>query len=470
MFSFFTLDYMFYVFIFVVLTAYFTLFIIKHKVEDHIELFILVIIGMILLFLYLVVRGIRNADNIGLPLTPQITFVPRNYSSLDMLPVNRYPFLGSHDSGTFVQKNTNIYSPLKILIGLKNEWLYTQTMDFFQQYQHGVRFLDCRFQYFSSDTAITFRHGDGTALGEDVGGIFFPITDSHYESMDRFLARAVADKEIVILKIKKEKSQESDRPLYNNENMSLWNTNYFVNNVSNLTVATTSIMANLASYLSNTHGNNNYLSNTAFISSQDELNNTVSFFKANGKYILVVMDTFVNNNYVSNVVCQNEPINALDFSNQCNTNSCINPNDSSWTTGTLTSTGLFSYMYNVGNIFNRIQNTSSSLNMTQAMFQSYAGLPNLWMGLPLPFQDCIGGDITKLDTYAHVTYQIYKYLTAHPTYLSNITIMDNIGQEMSPFAINGIQLSWSQMVGFQLKENYMNAITDRNPFLTQYGL
>ena len=51
MYSFVTLDYMLYVFIFVVLTAYFTLFIIKHKVEDHIPLFILVIIVMVILFI-----------------------------------------------------------------------------------------------------------------------------------------------------------------------------------------------------------------------------------------------------------------------------------------------------------------------------------------------------------------------------------------------------------------------------------
>jgi hypothetical protein len=229
-------------------------------------------------------------------------------------------------------------------------------------------------------------------------------------------------------------------------------------------------MANLALYLSKTQNNNNYLSNTAFISNQTELNNSIASYKASGKYILVVMDTFVTSNYVSNVVCQNEPINALDFSNQCNTNTCINPNHSSWTTGTATSTGLFSYMTNVGNNFNRVQNTSSSLHMTQAMFQSYAGLSNLWMGLPLPFQDCTDGDITKLDIYAHVTYQIYKYLTANPTYLSNITIMDNIGQEMSPIVINGIHLSWTEVVGYQLKENYMNAVLERNPFLTQYGL
>lgn len=48
--------------------------------------------------------------------------------------------------------------------------------------------------------------------------------------------------------------------------------------------------------------------------------------------------------------------------------------------------------------------------------------------------------------------------------------MDNIGQEMSPIVINGIPLSWTKMVAYQLKENYLNAIIARNPFLTQYGL
>ena len=308
-----------------------------------------------------------------------------------------------------------------------------------------------------------FRHGDGTALGEDIGGIFYPITHPRYESMDRFVSQAVTDQDIVILKITKEKSVASDHPLYNNENMLLWTGNYFVTNPN---AGKTSIMANLAYYLSNTQNNKNYLENTAFIASEAELNNSVASFKSRGKYILIVMDNFISTNWVPNVVCQDAPINSLDFSNQCNTNTCINPDNSAWTTGTTNSTGLFSYMSNVGNNFN----TSSKLNITQAMFQSYAGLSNLWLGLPLPFQDCTGGDIIKLESYAHVTYQIYKYLSANPTYLSNITIMDNIGIEMSPIVINGVPLSWSKMVSYQLKENYMNSIAARNPFLTHYGL
>jgi hypothetical protein len=426
---------------------------------------------MLILFLYLTTRALRNVENIGrpIPLSPVSTFVPRDYSILDKLPVNRYPFLGSHDSSTFVQMNTNITSPLKILIGLKNEWLYTQSKDFFEQYQHGIRVLDCRFQYFTSDSAITFRHGDGVALGEDIGGIFFPITHKKYESMDKFLSQAVTDKEIVILKITKEKSIKEvlDHPLYNNENMSLWTGTYFVTNPN---AGKTSIMANMAYYLSNTHTNKNYLSNTAFITNETDLNRTVASFKSEGKYILIIMDTFISTNWVANVVCQDAPINSLLFSSQCNTNTCINPNNSSWTTGTSKSTGLFNYMSSVGTAFNTTANVSTKLNMTQAMFQSYSGLSNLWLGLPLPFQDCTGGDIIKLETFAHVTYRIYKYLTTNPTYLSNITIMDNVGIEMSTISVGGVAMSWTKMVAYQLKENYMNSLDARNPFLLQYGL
>jgi hypothetical protein len=249
--------------------------------------------------------------------------------------------------------------------------------------------------------------------------------------------------------------------------MSLWTGNYFVTHPNE---GKSSIMANMALYLSKTQNNKNYLANTAFISSQSQLNSTVASFKSSGKYILIVMDQFVESNWISNVVCQNAPINALDFANQCNINTCINQNNSSWTTGTSNSTGLFSYMTNVGTSFNTVSNVSTKLNMTQAFFQSYAGLGNLWQGLPLPFQDCAGGDITKLESLAHVSYNIYKYLTANPTYLSNITIMDNIGMDMSTIVINGVTISWSKMVYYQLKENYLNSVAARNPFLTRYGL
>ena len=466
MFNFLTLNYIIILCLFIIILSYFILFIVKHKVYDHRVLFVFVIIIAFFLLIYLIFSAIRNSEKIGIPISPIFTFIPQNYTILDNLPVNRYPLLGSHDSATFVKYNTNNSATLKILIGLKNQWLYTQSLDFYEQYKNGVRLLDFRFQYSKTDKAVTFRHGDGVVFGQDIGGIFFPITDPHYKSLDTFLEQAISDQDIVILKITKEKNIPNDNPLYNNENMSLWTGDYFMTDPDK---GKTSIMANVAYYLSNTHSHKNYLSSTVFISNESELNNSVSSFKSKGKYIFVIMDTFIQSNWDPNVVCQNKPINSLHFSYECNTNTCINPDDSSWTSGKTNSSGLFNYMNTIGTAYNTILNTSSKLNITQAMFQSYSGLSGLWLGLPLPFQDCTNGDITMLESYAHVTYRIYKYLTSNPTYLANITIMDNVGVEISPFSIDGIvQLSWSKMVSYQLKENYMNSIALRNPFLTQY--
>ena len=92
------------------------------------------------------------------------------------------------------------------------------------------------------------------------------------------------------------------------------------------------------------------------------------------------------------------------------------------------------------------------------------------MGLPLPFQDCLSGQITNLDSHAHVTYRVSDYLRDNPRYLANAVIMDNIGVEMSPIYVNGTAISWSKMISYQLKENYLNAMAAREPFVTQYGL
>jgi hypothetical protein len=429
-------------------------------------LFVLTCIISFFLLLWLVSTALRNENNIGLPLVPKFSFVPRSYIALDKLPLNRYPFYGAHDAGTFVQINRN-NNAVEVLSGLNTDWLYTQSLNFAQMYSHGVRFLDCRFQYFESDPAITFRHGSGEAFGTDIGGIFYPINDTHYASLDTFLSNAVRDDDIVMFKVAKEKGANGDRPLYNNENTSLWTGNYFTTNPS---AATTSIIANLAFYLSNSHSGTNYLSRTLFVTTLSDLAQTVGTCKLNQKNIIIVRSYFINDNWDPNVLCQNKPFTSLDFSESCNTNTCINQDDSSWTTGSGTSHGLFSHIAQIGTSYATTSNTSQQMNITQMMFQSYAGQPGLWMGLPLHFQDCLSGQITNLDSYAHVTYRVSDYLRDNPRYLANAVIMDNIGVEMSPIYVNGTAISWSKMISYQLKENYLNAIEARDPFVIQYGL
>lgn len=452
--------------LFLLTVFYLVLFITKHKVYQHLTLFIFTCIVSFFLLAWLLLTALRNENNIGRPLFPKFNFVPKSYTTLDKLPLNRYPFYGAHDAGTFVKINRN-RNAIQVLSGIDTEWLYTQSLDFAQMYYHGVRFLDCRFQYFANDPAITFRHGSGEVFGTDIGGIFYPINDPNYASLDTFLSNAITDNDIVMFKVTKEKGQNGDRPLYNNENTALWTGNYFK---TNPTAGTTSIMANLAYYLSSSHSGMNYLSRTLFINNVSELSKTVGACKQEQKNIIVVRGDFINDNWDANVLCQTKPFTSLDFSESCNNNTCINQDDPSWTTGSGTSVGLFSHMAQIGTAYASLSNTSQQINITQMMFQSYAGQPGLWLGLPLPFQDCINGEITNLDYYAHVTYRVSDYLRSNPTYLANAVFMDNIGVQMSPIYVDGIAISWSKMISYQLKENYLNAIAARNPFVTQYGL
>lgn len=393
-------------------------------------------------------KPIEKDISINLP------YSPPSMTVLDDLPLNRYPFLGAHDAGTFLQENTN--RPWLItLIGYLNKWAYTQSLNFVQQYTNGVRYFDFRFQFFNKDTSIIFRHGDGDVAGMDIGIVFYPPKHIKYISLDTMLEKCIADKECIYINIKKE---AGDKPLYDGESM------------TGTIDPKRSIYSNFAYFLSNTHSGKNYLPNVYWIESVNDLRKPISWYKQQQKYIIISRSEFVNENWDVGVVCQSNPISSMFKADSCMNDSCANPNSLVWTKGqeeTLLSkktTGFFEYINRIYGDYTLLR--PSNMNVTQALFQSYASLPNLAKGVPISSQDCTKGDILRLESIAHVSYRMYEFMTKHPGYVTNVLLMDNIGAELSPFTVNGEAQSWSKMCLYQLVNNIVAKRAIADPLYT----
>lgn len=387
------------------------------------------------------ISWIRSREPIGKEITLKLPFSPPSLVGLDQLPLNRYPFLAAHDAATFLQENTN--RPWLItMLGYLNKWAYTQTLDFKKQYENGVRYFDLRFQYSTGDSSVVFRHGDAVVAGMDIGIIFYPPSHPKYISLDLMLDKCIEEKECVILSIKHEKG---NKPLYDGESM------------AEPIDPTRSIQSNFASYLRQSQTGKNYLPYIYWVNSVDEFRHSVLWFKQQQKYIIAVRPEMTNSNWDVSVVCQSTPVGAIFRTDACNNDSCANPNSLVWTTGvpgnlvTQRTKGFFTYINEMYDKYTREKPVQ--LEITQALFQSYSSLPNLTSGVPISFQDCTRGDITKLENIAHVAYRMYEYMVQNPTYVCNILYMDNIGAEESPYVVNGEYQSWSRMCWYQLVHN-----------------
>lgn len=383
----------------------------------------------------------RSKQPIGKDITLKLPYVPPSTVGLDQLPVNRYPFLGAHDAATFLKENTN--RPWLItMLGYLNKWAYTQTLDFLKQYECGARFFDLRFQFSEGDTSVVFRHGDAQVAGMDIGIILYPPMNPKYISLDYMLDKCIEEKECVILSIKQE---FGNKPLYDGEPM------------TEPLQPNRSIQSNFASYLRASQTGKNYLPYIQWLNSSSELNQKVSWYKQQQKYILVIRPEMTISNWDVSVVCQSGPIGSLFVKDACNNDSCANPNSLVWTTGvpggllTQRTTGLFSYLQQVYEKY--VRDKPEQLDYAQAMFQSYSSSPNLKNGIPISIQDCAKGDITQLESIAHVGYRMYEYMVHHPEYVANILFMDNIGMEESPFMVDGKYQTWSKMCWYQLVSN-----------------
>lgn len=383
----------------------------------------------------------RNSQPLGQEITLKLPYVPPVLNGLDQLPVNRYPFLGSHDSATFLQENTN--RPWLItMIGYLDKWGYTQTLDFLRQYECGARYFDLRFQFSEGDTSVVFRHGDAQVAGMDLGFIFYPPRNPKYISLDYMLDKCIEEKECIIMSIKHE---FGNKPLYDGEPM------------TEPLQPNRSIQSNFASYLRESQTGKNYLPYIYWVNSAEELTRPVTWFKQQQKYIIAIRPDVTRSNWDVSVVCQSNPIGSVFLKDACNNDSCANPNSLVWTTGvpggllSQRTTGFFDYIHQV---YQKYTNERPiQLELTQAMFQSYSSSPNLKNGIPISIQDCVKGDITQLESIAHVAYRMYEYMVHHPEYVANILFMDNIGMEMSPFVVEGKYQTWSKMCWYQLVSN-----------------
>jgi hypothetical protein len=383
----------------------------------------------------------RSKQPLGQEITLKLPYVPPSLVGLDQLPVNRYPFLGSHDSATFLQENTN--RPWLItMLGYLNKWAYTQSLDFVKQYEAGARYFDLRFQFSEGDTTVVFRHGDAQVAGMDLGIIFYPPSNPKYISLDHMLDKCIEEKECIIMSIKQE---QGNKPLYDGEPM------------TEPLQPNRSIQSNFASYLRNSQTGKNYLPSIYWVNSAEELNHSVAWFKQQQKYIIAIRPDVTRSNWDVSVVCQSGPVGSVFLKDACNNDSCANPNSLVWSTGipggllTQRTTGFFDYINQVYQKF--IRDKPTQLEVTQAMFQSYSSSPNLKNGIPISIQDCVKGDITQIESIAHVAYRMYEYMIHHPEYVTNIMFMDNIGTEESPFMVDGKYQSWSKMCWYQLVSN-----------------
>lgn len=394
---------------------------------------------------------LRSRQPIGKKITLRLPYTPPVLTVLDQLPINRYPFLGSHDSATFLQENTN--RPWLItIIGYLNKWGYTQTLDFLKQYDCGARYFDFRFQFSQGDTTVVFRHGDAVVAGMDIGIILYPPMNPKYISLDLMLDKCIEEKDCIILSIKQE---SGNKPLYDGESM------------TEPLDPMRSIQSNFASYLRQSQTGKNYLPYIYWVNSVEDFRKPVSWYKQQQKYIIAIRPEMTNSNWDISVVCQSSPIASVFTADVCNNDSCANPDSLVWTTGvpgTLINqrtTGFFSYINQIYEKY--LRDKPVQLEVTQAMFQSYSSSPNLKNGIPISIQDCAKGDITKLENMAHVAYRMYEYMVHHPEYVTNILFMDNIGMEESPFVVDGKYQTWSKMCWYQLAGNILRRRQQGDP-------
>lgn len=194
-------------------------------------------------------------------------------STMESLPVNRYPLLGSHDSTTG-----------DCSISCSIPFVRTQRLNTFDQYRFGCRFFDVRLDISSSE--IFFYHGQ-IRLMSLRSDLFFK----------KMLQSAVRETQFVVLYL----------------------SHYDQHNVL-------SIESDWKSYIDSINLQNQvYTVNTL-----SDLERPVEFYTRKGIYILVVPQEFVQDNYDQTVVCFAESIRVSDKNSQCLTKTCFSPSHPSW--------------------------------------------------------------------------------------------------------------------------------------------
>lgn len=215
---------------------------------------VLLIIFIILIFRYIYLYIKNNRQVKG---NKNSIYVSENILNL---PVNRFPWIGSHDSATGFTGKDDIVSFLKLR---SIPFLKTQSLNFKDQYQLGnVRFFDLRVGI-PKNQEIHFYHG--------------PIKIQKInkdQSFKDLINQAITDKELIVL---------------------------WFNHYTDHKNTTQQIKDEIDKYLKKQKIDEKYIS---YLSNLSELDNTYKYFQDNEKYILIILgDNLVISNWNEKITC-----------------------------------------------------------------------------------------------------------------------------------------------------------------------
>jgi hypothetical protein len=190
---------------------------------------------------------------------------------LNNLALNRYPFVGSHDSATGYKGNNS-----RVNLTLQTPAVVAQSLSFIDQYRNGgIRFFDCRIDFFRSKTSQNLGLDGNHLLFQHTVPLEYAKNDQNFADL---LNQAISDKEIILLSLS-HSEYKSEAKTYM---MNFFNTRY---------------------------PNNSFcLQNKGDPKKQitGDLEKPIKFYKDTGKYILYYCDDDQNlliDNWDSTITC-----------------------------------------------------------------------------------------------------------------------------------------------------------------------
>lgn len=187
------------------------------------------------------------------------------YSQSDLLnlPVNRYPFVGSHDSATgYSGDNLRVNAELKI------PTVVAQSLNFLDQYTlGGIRFFDCRIDFFRSETSRKLGLDPNHLLFQHTVPLEYVKDDQNFRNL---LNKCIQDQQIILIYFSHSDYKEEAK-------------NYIINFM-----------------------NINYKNNSFCIEDINQLNQSMKYYKDKEQYILYYCDDQNNlliDNWVSSITC-----------------------------------------------------------------------------------------------------------------------------------------------------------------------
>ncbi len=183
-------------------------------------------------------------------------YFQKRYSvnNLQDLPLNKYPFIASHDSATGFSDKTNMTAYISSNIPI----VRTQEQDFFEQYDiGGARFFDCRVKYFNNNTSDLIFHHE------------VPIVSvNQNKSFVNMIRKSIDDKELTILCF-----------------------GHYAENHKNF----------VREYIKKFMTDNNFIKNCFIIEGINDLKQTMNYYLGKKNYIIILYDEgdspYINTTY-----------------------------------------------------------------------------------------------------------------------------------------------------------------------------